>query len=371
MVVAEPANPTLEEEVDDAGDVKVDDDFDSDEEIPFEYSIMSYGADYTVDSLVKRVEQGSIFVPPFQRGYVWDKKRASKFVESLLLGLPVPGIFLSREESTNKSMIVDGQQRLESLRSFYNGKFGDAEFNLTGIASKFKGKTYASLDIAHRLKLDDSIIHATIVRQDKPSDDNSSIYMLFERLNTDGLQLQPQEIRVAMFHGEFNNLIGRLNQEDYWRDMFGKVHNRMKDQELILRFLAMYFIKLENYRVPLKRFLNEYMSKNRRLTMQSEEEVRCVFENTMRTIHDHLGVKAFKPPQSNGRFTAAVFDSVAVGIATRLERGDIQDSGALKSKYESLMKDEDYRKATYESTARTAQVKQRLGLAIKAFAPVP
>ncbi len=371
MVAVETANPTLEEEVDEAGDVKVDDDFDSDEEIPFEYSITSYGADYTVDSLVKRVEQGSIFVPLFQRGYVWDKKRASKFVESLLLGLPVPGIFLSREESTNRSMIVDGQQRLESLRSFYNGKFGEAEFTLTGIASEFEGKTYASLDIAHQLKLDDSIIHATIVRQDKPSDDNSSIYMLFERLNTDGVQLQPQEIRVAMFHGEFNNLIGCLNQDPCWRDMFGKVHNRMKDQELILRFLAMYFTKPENYRGPLKRFLNEYMSKNRRLTMQSEEETRRVFENTMRTIHDHLGTTAFKPPQSRGRFTAAVFDSVAVGVATRLERGDIQDTQTMLAKYNALINNPDYRQAAYEGTARANQVQTRLGLAIDAFSEVP
>lgn len=371
MVAAEPANPTPVEEVDDAGDVKVDDDFDSDEEIPFEYSITSYGADYTVDSLVKRVEQGSIFVPPFQRGYVWDKKRASKFVESLLLGLPVPGIFLSREESTNKSMIVDGQQRLESLRSFYNGKFGDAEFNLTGIASEFEGKTYASLDIAHQLKLDDSIIHATIVRQDKPSDDNSSIYMLFERLNTAGVQLQPQEIRVAMFHGQFNNLLGKLNQNEHWRELFGKVHLRMKDQELILRFLAMYFTRKEEYSGPLKKFLNEYMGRNRQLAVQSEEEVRYVFENTMRTIYDHLGIKAFKPPQSRGRFTAAVFDSVAVGVATRLERGDIQDAQTMLSKYNALIKNPDYRHATYEGTARANQVQTRLGLAIDAFSEVP
>ena len=346
-------------------------DFESDaESIPFEYSITSYGADYTIDSLVKRLEQGDIFVPPFQRGFVWNRKKASEFVESLLLGLPVPGIFLSREEVTNKSMIVDGQQRLETLRSFYDGKFADDKFALSGINSRFKGATYDSLEPEDRRRLDDSILHATIVKQDKPTDDNSSVYLIFERLNTGGLQLQPQEIRVAMFHGEFNNLIGELNQNTHWREMFGKVHLRMKDQELILRFLAMYFVTKESYRGPLKRFLNEFMGSNRRLKLQPSERIVSVFEETMKAIFDHLGANAFKPPQSNGRFTAAVFDSVSVGVATRLECGSITDGKAARQQYDSLLKDDEYRKAIFEGTASTNQVQKRLGLAIEAFSKV-
>ena len=113
-------------------DVIVDDvEDDSPEEVmPFEYSITSYGADYTVDSLVSRLQRDDIFIPIFQRGFVWDTKTASRFVESLLLGLPVPGIFLSREEDTNRLIVVDGQQRLRSLRSFYEGNLLSRERNL-------------------------------------------------------------------------------------------------------------------------------------------------------------------------------------------------------------------------------------------------
>ena len=82
---------------------------------PVEYSISSYGADYPVDSLVNRIEAGSIFIPSFQRGYVWNIYRASRFIESLLLGLPVPAIFLSREEASQKLLVIDGQQRLRTL----------------------------------------------------------------------------------------------------------------------------------------------------------------------------------------------------------------------------------------------------------------
>lgn len=342
---------------------------DSAEEVIPEYSITSYGADFTVDSLVSRLQRDDILIPSFQREFVWDAKMASKFVESLLLGLPVPGIFLSEEEDTKRLMVVDGQQRLQSLRYFYEEKFVDErKFVLTGLDSRFSKQTYASLESADRRALDNSILHATIFRQDKPSDDNSSVYQIFERLNTGGRQLSPQEIRAAMYYGPFNNLLQKLNENSTWRELFGKVDKRMKDRELILRFLAMYFNR-KNYKSPLKRFLNEYMGRNRHLKTQSEGEIRRVFENAMETAYTHLGSHAFK--SDNNRFTAAVFDSVAVGIAHRLERGDIQNGKVLKAQYESLKKNENYREVISGGTAHTKIVNTRLGLAIDAFSHVP
>ena len=101
------------------GEGEIDESLDEvDEVVPFKYSITSYGADYPVDSLVKRISMDDILIPNFQRGYVWSLKEASRFVESLLLGLPVPSIFLSREPETQKLLVIDGQQRLSSLRYF-------------------------------------------------------------------------------------------------------------------------------------------------------------------------------------------------------------------------------------------------------------
>ena len=87
------------------------------------YRITSYGIDFDVAGLVRRLDQGSVFVPPFQREFVWSRKRASQFVESLLLGLPVPGVFLTQESDTEKMMVIDGQQRLKTLQFFYDGFF--------------------------------------------------------------------------------------------------------------------------------------------------------------------------------------------------------------------------------------------------------
>jgi len=90
----------------------------TDEIVPYKYSITSYGADYPVDSLVSRLERDVIFIPSFQRSYVWSLNQASRFIESLLLGLPVPGVFFSKETETGKLLIIDGQQRLRTLQYF-------------------------------------------------------------------------------------------------------------------------------------------------------------------------------------------------------------------------------------------------------------
>ena len=100
------------------------------ESIPYKYSITSYGADYPVDSLVSRLDKDVVAVPTFQRKYVWNERQASRFIESLLLGLRVPGIFLSKEPDTGKLLIIDGQQRLRTLQAFYSGILRGKAFEL-------------------------------------------------------------------------------------------------------------------------------------------------------------------------------------------------------------------------------------------------
>jgi hypothetical protein len=99
-----------------------------------------------------------------------------------------------------------------------------------------QGETYKSLVDDDRRRLDDSIIHAIIIKQEEPSDDSSSIYHIFERLNTSGVSLTPQEIRTAIQHGEFSELLKELNMVPAWRAIYGPVNKLMRDQELIFGF---------------------------------------------------------------------------------------------------------------------------------------
>src|SRR5712671_1846212 len=250
---------------------------------PASYVISSYGADYTVDGLVKRVREGSIYVPQFQRGFVWDMKDASRFVESLLLGLPVPSIFLSKEADTGKLLVVDGQQRLLSLRYFYDGIWEPTkkEFSLRGVGGPFEGKTYKTLRDENRRRLDDAILHVTIFKQDEPSDDQSGIYQVFERLNSGGKRLTPHEIRSAVHHsGGMREFLQDLNKNPEWRSIYGPEDGRMRDQELVLRFLAFYY-DAAHYQSPLVSFLNGFMGSYKKLEKDRADEMRKVFNETI------------------------------------------------------------------------------------------
>lgn len=340
-----------------------------DDVVPYEYSITSYGADYPVDGLVKRINAGSIFIPHFQREFVWSQNDSSKFVESLLLGLPVPGIFLSRESETQKLLVIDGQQRLRSLQYFYSGVFSPIkrEFSLTGIKSKYEGKSYNTLSTEDRLRLDDSILHATIIKQDEPSKDNSSVYHIFERLNTGGKLLKPQEIRACIYYGEFSKLLNSLNEDRYWRDIFGNVNKFLRDQELILRFLALFY-EAENYKRPMKLFLNKFMGKHRNLEYITAESMKQTFSNTIAVVHNDLvDLKPFRPERA---LNAAIFDAVMVGIAKRLQKGDITDREELRRAYKVLMQNEKFIEATRRATANEENVEERIRIANDEFAKV-
>ncbi len=333
------------------------------EVMPYKYAITSYGADYPVDSLVQRLDKDVILVPKFQRSYIWSHKMASRFIESLLLGLPVPGIFLSREPKTGKSLVIDGQQRLKSLQFFYMGIFQGREFQLKDVQQQFEGKTYKTLKEEDKLRLDDSIIHATIVKQDEPSEDESSIFHIFERLNTGGMQLQPQEIRACIYYGDFNKLLQELNDYPNWRAIHGRPSKRLKDQELILRFFALYFFT-DQYERPIKEFLNRYMAKNRDLRLHDAKTLKAKFTESIDVISESLGVKAFRRERA---LNAAIFDAVMIGLTRRIEKGPITNVRAFESSYKSLLTQSEFQDAIRAGTSDAPNVQKRIDLATKAF----
>lgn len=362
------------------GDETIQDLDEAAEVIESPYSITSYGADYPVDSLVKRIEAKDILVPTFnwdtperteivgfQRQYVWPRPKADRFIESLLLGLPVPGIFLVKEPS-GVLLVLDGHQRLHTLQAFYSGVINNEVYKMSdSVQKRFVGRGYKDLDTEDRRRLDDSIIHATVIRQDEPTEDQSSIYTIFERLNTGGVNLQPQEIRVALYHGELVRVLQKLNENSAWRTLVGPKSKRLKDMEMILRFFAfLYFSK--KYEAPMKIFLNRYMATNRSLASQSEQELSEIFNLTTQTILNGIGVKAFRPRRA---VNAAVVDSLMTGIARRLMRGGpLKDLASLKAQYESLMADPAYMDATETGTSQPANITTRLAKAEQAFSQV-
>jgi len=334
------------------------------ESIPFRYEITSYSADYPVDSLIKRIRDKVIFVPPFQRKFVWDIYEASKFIESLILGLPVPSIFLSKEKKTNRMLIVDGQQRLMSLNSFYNGDFKGESFALTGVVKDLEGRMYSDLSPADRNRLNDSILHSIIIRQDEPDDNDSSIYQIFERINSGGQDLSPQEIRACIYYGGYNELLNELTQDDYWRQIFGKKYNeRMREEELILRFFSL--LKDDKlYEKPLKDFLNKRMAANRNFELYPKVDLENVFYKTIRFIHTTIGSKAFKIQKG---IHTGLYDSVMVATALRLEKGEIKEHQQYRDAYRELLEDSPFIALIESGTSDENNVRERLRITVSKF----
>lgn len=344
--------------------------------VPLSY----FGSDFDVHGLVRRLNEGEIIVPSFdpdvatgsaiegfQRRFVWKKYQMDRFIESLLLEYPVPGIFLVQQPD-KKMLVLDGQQRLRTLQQFYDDKlYNGKAFRLGSVDESLKGLTYSDLDPEVRRTLDNTFIHGIIVRYDPTPEGVTNIYQLFERLNTGGTNLYPQEIRVALYQGKLVKLLRDLNLNPDWRLLYGNPSDRLKDHELILRFLAFFFGTRE-YRRPLKGFLNDFLGDHQNLEGLKRSKVESVFTETCEVVAKGIGDRAFRLTNA---VNAALVDSIMVGVAKRLERGPIKRPALLRKSYDALLADADFALAIGRATADEDRVKTRFAKAEAAFAKNP
>lgn len=323
--------------------------------------------DMSIDALVKRLNRKSMLVPQFsgqddlvqvpgfQRGFVWSKAQMDKFIESLLLGYPVPGIFLVKQEDDNRMLILDGQQRLITLQRFYRGLNEGNEFVLKYVGDEFKGLTYETLGEALQFKLDDSYMQATIVAADGSYEVNDSIFQIFERLNSGGTQLTPHEIRVALYAGNLMASIESINNDPEWRALFGSMSKRIRDHELILRILALY-TDSGSYSRPLKTYLNKFARKERKTQMINDPR-GSVFLQACTAINKQVGPRAFKRPSSTQVNTAQA-EALTIAVMESLKRGEtLTDLGA---RFDRLIKDDEFLEHTGRATADKDAVDTRL-----------
>lgn len=319
------------------------------EEANQRFEVSSYGWDVDVEGLVKRMNRGDIFVPGFQRGFVWSGPEKSRFIESLILGLPVPTLFLARDAESSKLNIIDGQQRLKTLQSYLNG-----EFALSGkeIAEDLKGRYFSSrLEKSKRAKvlapadertLSDAVIHSIVIRPNPKDDDdalgreyNKAIIQIFKRLNTSGKALTAQEVRASIFHGELLSLIQKLNENEDWRVMFGPKHSRMKDEEVILRAIALY-MDGKNYKSSMPKFLDGFMERNRHMNAAGCQLIETKFSSAVRLIRESLGDTALK---SSGTFMLTKLDALLVGLMSLIPDQVYTDVEECVAKVKDLLGD--------------------------------
>ena len=335
------------------------------DEVPHvEFDIAVTPSDPTLELLVHQVQQNDIVIPHYQRRYVWKIDQASRLIESFLMGLPVPQIFFYINEN-GQLEVIDGQQRILSVKYFFGGYFGDPDtndkiriFKLKGLneRSEYNGMTFDQLLERDKRRLRQSTLRAINIRQLKPSTKSDSVFHIFERLNTGGTHLRPQEIRNVVYRGQIVDELTDLNENQNWLRLLGmnNPHKNQKDVELILRLFSL-FECWNQYENPMLQYLNHFMSKNRNFESCRARMFKKRFPQTVDLVNDAID-KPFRPRKV---LNASVLEAVMV---TLLEHSSITSS-QLKSRYPLLFQDKEFVNCISESTTNTLVLKKRLQLA--------
>lgn len=339
---------------------------DNENSTPSKYEVSIIPADYTLEILYQKIKSKEILIPKFQRGYVWKIGQASKLIDSFMMGLPVPPVFLHVRDD-QKYTVIDGRQRLQTVFDFFEGFFDlhnrgrKKEFRIEGINKEVQWykMRFEDFDEKDQLWLKNTVLRTILIKQLNPKEEHSSIYHIFERLNTGGTSLQDQEVRNCVYAGSLNDLLVKLNMYENWRKILGKPKPiaRQKDVQLILRYMSL-FHNSRKYRRPMKDFLSEFMGEYREPGYKFLQEEKDRFQKTCDKIVQHLGYRPFNP---KGALNQSVFDSIFTAFAKHLDQ--IPDN--IKQKFDSLREDLNFNTVTSEATSDPPVVRERLELAEK------
>jgi len=339
------------------------------------FKISSWGADLSFRELISRYDDDELVKPELQRNYVWDKPEASRFIDSILLGLPIPSIFLAKTKE-EKLLIIDGFQRFMTVRDYVKGVFSkdNSVFKLSRtekIHEKWRGKAFVELSEDEKRKIRNTTIHAIIFMQQHPTIGDTSLFQIFERINSSGRTLLPQEIRNCIYQGPINTLLFELNENQKWRVLWGSERrdDRMRDLEFILRFFALSDKKIFDEqdapsRISLKKYLNQYMeSVNKQSVI---DDLRSRFNNTVDVVYAAFGISAFHNISSDHTkiipaFSPTIYDSIMISVDHELtNKNYIVNIADFEKRKLDLLKDKSYQELLYQETMRVPNIVSRV-----------
>lgn len=311
--------------------------------LPKERRLYSDKPDRSIFELYRQYQKGNLELQPeFQRLHVWDNSKSSRLIESVLLEVPIPVIYLS-EESDSKYSVIDGQQRLNAFI-----KFLENSLRLSGlrILTEQNGKKFQDIPKTLQDKFENATIRIIEIRKESHPDVK---FEIFERLNTGAVQLNAQELRNCIYRGIYNALLKELSEDKDFQFLLGikGLHSRMQDRELILRFFAFYHNTHLKYTPSMKHFLNKEMEQYRNLNEAEEKELRKIFKKSVRLSKTVFGDKAFtrfsggSVKDSNGYWekkrNKGLFDIIMFGFAMYEENQIVPNSDTIREELLWLM----------------------------------
>lgn len=266
-------------------------------EIPQEVrKINTQAYDKSVADIVRMIEDKDINLnPEYQRNYIWDNKKSSLLIESIILNVPIPVVYVSQEEDDSWT-VIDGLQRLNSLNRFFQ-----RDFKLTGleILSELNKSDVKSLNPKALRVLKNGLLRIIVISHDSHPEIKYDVFM---RLNTGAVKLNDQELRNCLFRGKLNEEIKEIVKTPEVLLLFNlsMPHPRMVDCELILRLLSFYsnFNKvdnsIDNYKGRMKNFINDYLLENKNINDDNLKSLSNLVINTFKTIIEIYSKNAFK-----------------------------------------------------------------------------
>lgn len=280
--------------------------------------------------------------PDWQRAYVWRGRRPSMLIESLLMQIPIPVIFLAKTD-TDSYEVIDGVQRLTTAFNFLDNKFP-----LTGMTvfTEYNGKTFKELPEQARSQIEDASITAFVLSEKTRQD---MLFTIFERINTGGVSLNEMEIRNCIFRGPLNDRIQQLTRNKDFLEAVNmrNIGDRMLDRSLILRFLAFYEQGYEKASAGLKAFLNRFFDAHRNASDRLLDEYENRFRQAMRSAVSVFGSHAFRLRRTDRkgggdwtpRANASIFQVVATSFARYEHHEIVQNADAVHEAYLDLLTD--------------------------------
>ena len=252
--------------------------------------------DFSIREFASMLQDGDLDLQPeYQRKYVATPKIASKLIESVIMDVPIPVIYLAEEQDGTYS-VIDGQQRLTSFLSFINGKYPSGDtFKLTGLKvyKELNRKTFADLEKEHQNKIRKTTLHTIVIKKESNEDVK---FEIFERLNTGSIKLNEDEIRNTVYRGEYIKLLAELEESETFHNVVQKDNykKRMIYRGMILRFFAISEKSYLNYQPSMKQFCNKELRDNRFLTNEKAKEYKSRFNDCIDLVKIVFGETAFR-----------------------------------------------------------------------------
>ena len=347
-----------------------------------------WGTDWTAATLVDQLRRKTIALDPaFQRRDAWTDERKSRFIESLILGLPIPQLVLAENErSKGKFIVIDGKQRLLSLSKFTGVGLADGQqpLVLTGlkIREDLNDATYDSLTSSEKYEdllsaFDNQAIRTVVIRGWKNED---ILYTIFHRLNTGSVPLSTQELRQALHPGKFLTFAAKFSEQSKPLKTLLNLSRpdfRMRDVELVVRFYALY-LNLGTYRGNLKKFLDDTCDELNADWEKEENEIRRIatlFDKSIQAaIQIFSRTHAFckwDGTKFEKRLNRAVFDVVAHSFANpKLRSAALEKKTELVQAFKTLCLDDEFRSAIESTTKSKKAVNSRFSKWYKVLAKV-